>query len=52
MSSICECPYYDEVAATQEDRNNGYYTPSCRNPESCDYPFYCPILEEKKKNGK
>lgn len=40
MSEECKCPYYDKAV------------PACRNPENCDYPFYCPILEEKKKNDK
>ena len=47
MSEVCHCPYMDEVAATEEDRRNGFSTPTCRNPEPCDYPFYCPLKKDK-----
>lgn len=47
MSEICHCPYMDEVTDSEEDRKNGLCTPTCRNPNPCDYPFYCPIKKEK-----
>ena len=36
----CKCPYYDGLGDETKD-------PECRNPNPCDYPFYCPIKERK-----
>ena len=36
----CNCPYYDSMEGQEKD-------PECRNPAPCDYPFYCPLKEDK-----